>query len=275
MKFINENIPRDIITCCEWRPIDKPWYRENNIVYAKYTSLREVFEAQKDQSPYTLVTEEGDFTTFQYGQDHYVVRFLNGYPLGYFGEIPNNVIKWYGTNLNLSHQKSELLPFGTLKRHNDLINEESLKDPEQKELLYINFSPLSSYRRIDLYKKLKETQLGTVQWPPQDVTPEIYNKHLVNYIYMVSMHKFMFCPEGNGIDTFRIWEAFSLGCIPVLEKSYFSSYFHDLPVLIVNDYSEVTKHLLESSYDSIMEKDWNLDKLKKQYWLDEINKNAN
>jgi hypothetical protein len=274
MKFTNENIPREIVPSCEWRPKDDvPWYREGNIVYSKLRCLNEVFDAE--QEPYVLVTEEGDYTVYEYGTDFYRIRHTNGYPFGYIKDIPDTVIKWFGTNLNFYHPKVELLPFGTLRKHSKMLSEEPLKDPKDKELLYINFSPASSYSRRDLYYRVRNCDFATVEWPPADVPQHVYDRYLLNYGYMVSMHKFMLCPEGCGIDTFRIWEALSLGCIPIVEKSYFSWYLQDLPVLIVDDFSELTQDILNLEYEEIMAESWNLDKLKKEYWNERIVQESN
>lgn len=267
--FINENIPRDIIPCCEWRPKDdKPFYRDGNIVYSKVRCLNEVFETEKE--PYVLVTEEGDLTIFQYEKDFYNIRWINGYPHGYIKKIPDTVIKWFGTNLNFRHEKTELLPFGTLTRHSDTIKQEPLKNPEDKGLIYANFDPNSSYKREHIIKATKGCEWLNIQFPPAGQSKDVYHRHFLNYIYMTSMHKFILCPEGNGIDTFRIWEALSLGCIPIVERSYFSSYLNDLPVYIVDDILDLTYSGLNRVYDEIMSKEYNLEKLTKKYWIDKI-----
>jgi hypothetical protein len=103
-----------------------------------------------------------------------------------------------------------------------------------------------------------------------------YALHMEEYMESLTRHKFIFCPEGSGIDTFRIWEALSVGCIPILERSYFSHYFGQLlPILVVNDFLDVTQELLIKAYEEIMSKDYELQRLTKKYWLDRIEADAN
>jgi hypothetical protein len=47
------------------------------------------------------------------------------------------------------------------------------------------------------------------------------------------------CPQGNGVDTHRIWEALALGTIPIVRTSSIDPLFVDLPVLIVHDWAEL------------------------------------
>ena len=65
-----------------------------------------------------------------------------------------------------------------------------------------------------------------------------------NYCTNMSKHKFVICPPGNGADTHRVWESLYLGCIPIVKKSRI--YPYDLPIIQINDWSEVTQELLES-----------------------------
>ena len=47
------------------------------------------------------------------------------------------------------------------------------------------------------------------------------------------------CPQGNGVDTHRIWEALALGTIPIVRTSSLDPLFVDLPVLVVGDWTEL------------------------------------
>ena len=54
---------------------------------------------------------------------------------------------------------------------------------------------------------------------------------------------FVACPEGNGIDTHRLWEALYLRTIPIVEKNKISDFFikAKLPVMILNKWSDLSK----------------------------------
>lgn len=53
--------------------------------------------------------------------------------------------------------------------------------------------------------------------------------------------KFVVSPLGMGADCHRTWEALALGCIPIVKKSGISPLFKDMPVMVVDDWSEVTE----------------------------------
>ena len=64
-----------------------------------------------------------------------------------------------------------------------------------------------------------------------------YRRILINYMFVI-------CPEGNGIDTHRLWEALYLKTIPIIKKNKISHFIKKarLPVLIVNKWSDLSKY---------------------------------
>jgi len=56
------------------------------------------------------------------------------------------------------------------------------------------------------------------------------------------------CPAGNGLDTHRLWETLLAGSIPVTAASPMDSLLRRLPVLIVDDWEDITLQLLQQSY---------------------------
>ena len=93
-----------------------------------------------------------------------------------------------------------------------------------------------------------------------------------NYIDNIYNHKFVICPEGNGIDTHRKWETLYLKSIPIEKRCINSSFYEDLPICLVNDWSEITEEFLNKEYNRISNSTWNLNKLDMFYWKNEINK---
>lgn len=96
--------------------------------------------------------------------------------------------------------------------------------------------------------------------------------------YLQDMRSCMFVisPPGNGVDCHRHWEALHMGAISVMKHSTIDSLFTDengeidLPVILVNEWSEVTVPFLEEQERNIRTKKFNQDKLYVQYWLDKI-----
>jgi hypothetical protein len=77
-------------------------------------------------------------------------------------------------------------------------------------------------------------------------------------------YKYVLSPHGNGLDCHRTWEALALGCIPIVKTSPLDPLFDGLPVLIVQDWSHITKQLLAENITGSMEK------LSMEYWIDKI-----
>jgi hypothetical protein len=91
-----------------------------------------------------------------------------------------------------------------------------------------------------------------------------------NYLREIRSSKFVFCPRGNGIDTHRLWETLYMGSIPIVKYENTHSLFTDLPILFINDWSQINEDFLNSKYEEYIEKDWNLNKLKMKFWKDFI-----
>ena len=113
------------------------------------------------------------------------------------------------------------------------------------------------YDRIDAKNKIP---IELIYYEPTKV-PRIDSwKKMIEYKYVIS-------PLGNGLDCHRTWEAIILGCIPIVKKSGLDPMYEGLPVLIVNDWSDVTQDLLDNykpDYSGI-------NKIKLEYWINLFN----
>tara|TARA_Y100000310_G_C20577202_1_gene761035 strand:- start:108 stop:1331 length:1224 start_codon:yes stop_codon:yes gene_type:complete len=67
-----------------------------------------------------------------------------------------------------------------------------------------------------------------------------------DYVKNVSEFGFCLSPRGNGIDCHRTWECLVLGVIPIVKTSTIDDVFKDLPVIIVNNWNEITPNLLDN-----------------------------
>ncbi|MBT4856206.1 hypothetical protein HOM50_04660 [bacterium] len=88
----------------------------------------------------------------------------------------------------------------------------------------------------------------------------------LSYLQDLKESRFVLSPKGNGLDFYRHWEALYLGCIPILTTSLLDGFFKDLPVLIINDWKEVTEDLLDKTYDEFSKREFNYEKLDFKYW---------
>ena len=83
-------------------------------------------------------------------------------------------------------------------------------------------------------------------------------------------YTFVLSPFGNGMDCHRTWETLTLGSIPIIRAPKFKNLFEDLPVLIVENWSDVNQELLTNTLEHFKTKAFNYEKLQLKYWVDKI-----
>lgn len=88
--------------------------------------------------------------------------------------------------------------------------------------------------------------------------------NMINYSFVVS-------PFGHGFDCIRTFEALCLGCIVIMKRSFLDVIYEDLPILIVDEWEDITETLLNDTLLSYSTKQFNYEKLKMDYWLKIIN----
>lgn len=91
------------------------------------------------------------------------------------------------------------------------------------------------------------------------------------HIYEIAISKFVLCPSGLGMDTYRLWETLLLGSIPIVESNAgFNRVYSKLPVFVIPNYTDLTPALLEAAYPCFVKHlesfDYRL--LLEKYWID-------
>ncbi len=90
---------------------------------------------------------------------------------------------------------------------------------------------------------------------------------LKEYFDIIQKTKFVISPEGNGIDCHRHYEAWIAGAIPIIEKNpLMEKKYKGLPVLLTEDYSEITTEYLEKKYIEITKKTYDYSRLCLDYY---------
>jgi len=150
------------------------------------------------KNPFILITHNSDCIV----SNSEITRYLLNTP---------TLKRWYTQNLTVSQEKLRVLPIGmandqwshgnTLKIMENLYNSKTKK-------VYFNFTiATNESKRRECYEKLYH------KLPIEPtVSPSEYHTLLAQY-------EFCICPEGNGVDTHRLWEALYLKCIPIVLQS--------------------------------------------------------
>ena len=136
----------------------------------------------------------------------------------------------------------------------------------KNKLLYINHNIQTNPKeRLLPYKIFENSNFATV----------VYGKNgndFDSYLEDISSHKFVLSPEGNGTDTHRTWECLYLGSIPIEKRNINNSFYQDLPICFVDDWSDINEKFLNDEYDRISNQNFDLSKLNFEYWKEKIKK---
>jgi hypothetical protein len=186
--------------------------------------------------------------------------------------MPDNVIAWFGQNVDTRHPKVQSLPIGL---ENDrwfpeLSKKASILDlrlqyREPKKLLYANCTVRTNPAE-------RQAALDACSWAT--VKHGRNGLGFPEYINDITDHFYTLCPRGNGIDCHRTWETLYLNRVPVMLRHRNAEFYDDLPILFVDDWEEVTVDLLESKREHFLTTAWNFDKLRFDYWKDKIHEAA-
>ena len=80
------------------------------------------------------------------------------------------------------------------------------------------------------------------------ITPMQNCTKFENYMYELKTYKFCLSPPGRGLDTHRAWEALMMGTIPLMISTTQDHLFEKLPVVIVDDWEQITTQFLNKKY---------------------------
>lgn len=187
--------------------------------------------------------------------------------------LPDNVIKWYSQNVNCKNDRLFSIPIGlenskwfTHLHKQDKILRKVNEQKNFKNLVYINHNIRTNIKERTIpYELLKDKSYATIEFGSN-------GENFDNYLDNIYNHKFVICPEGNGIDTHRKWETLYLNSIPIEKRNINNSFYEDLPICFVDSWKEITEDFLNKEYLRITNTKWNLNKLNMFYWQNEIYK---
>jgi len=199
----------------------------------------------------------------------------------------DKIICWFTQNCVAEHPKLIPIPIGldyhTLarrsmswgKKQSPKVQEESLiaikNDSKpfylRKIACYSNFhfnkSVFSNFT-YDREDAIKEVPKDLVYYEPKQIERIQSWQNQAEYAFVLS-------PHGNGLDCHRTWEALCLGCIPIVKTSPIDNLYKNLPVLIVNNWVDVTHDLLEETIVNFKATHFDYSRLNLSYWMSIIN----
>jgi len=201
------------------------------------------------------------------------------------------LIHWYSANCDAADENLEIftcMPMGLAHGNN------------QKHVLHQLFSTIDglTYRQGQpvFPKKIEEKRQGLVlvsfrsssggvrhePWAHMCQNRDLWKNETVlckqdfetlEQLYEASLtFKFIISPHGMGLDCYRTWEGLFLGMIPVVKSSTIDSLYRGLPVLIVQEWTDVTPELLHRSWEAFQHQRFDFSRLYVSYWQFEMSK---
>lgn len=234
--------------------IDPSLVKNGNTIFVKTDFLEEFFTRVHPNIPskYILVSHNSDC--------HVPGRFAP------FLE-DEKIIAWFGQNLeNCLHSKMHPIPIGIANRcwdhgNIDIVTRmrKKISEFDRTIFLYMNF-------QIATYPGERGRVANMFRNEAYCVVSDV--KDYATFLADLSQSIFVLSPRGNGSDCHRTWECLLMGAIPIVKKSSLDPLYENLPVLIVDDWSDVTYEFLLEKYQEMQaNSSYEMERAYSEYWL--------
>ena len=247
---------------------------ETDLVFSLLDEIR-----KNPQSEYIIITHESD----------------QGITEELANNIPSNVKRWFGQNIECELDKVESVPIGSISttwigekqfacntEYVDGLNpiHQYVKIPETGEeknfinLVYMNFAIRTneSHRR-PIYNHFKDMDWVTERECDLPVNEYANSSNYIStkdYYEELYNHKFTISPLGNGVDCGRVWQAICVGTIPIIPNHRNLDFYRELPILVYDDINEITESYLNDKWEEMSDKEYDLSKATVSYWRKRI-----
>lgn len=166
----------------------------------------------------------------------------------------DKIIQWFGTNILFTHKKVHKIPIGfgsPERRRGGTALPKDLFSGDQELLNQFYSERIPFENKID---KILLTSLGNTH-KSRDFVKNIESNEIFfklekvpwqDYMKNLAKYKFVLCPRGCGTDTHRFWETLLHGSVPVVESSGLDDLYEKFPCIIVNNFGEVNREIIEN-----------------------------
>lgn len=214
------------------------------IVFVKADFLQTFFGEYYPRMPckYVLVSHNSD-----YGITEGMLKYL--------GDVDSKLVHWYAQNTKVLHANLTAIPIGITNRYHAKITAETYMNVRQKlqktsdkhdnPLVVLNFTPRRGTERQALLNMFQNKSWAFVQPFASKKKGTVQGEAAFSWLLDIARYKFALSPPGNGLDCHRTWELLLVGVIPVVKSNSLDAMYKDLPVLIVEDWAEVTEARLQ------------------------------
>lgn len=127
-----------------------------------------------------------------------------------------------------------------------------------------NFSIETNLKKRLPLARILESKFGAFN------VPDFSENGRLSYLKNIRKSNFVVCPEGNGVDTHRLWETLYMGSIPIIiENDVLEELVRHLPVLVIKNWNQISDdNFLESAWIRISQsEDYDFSLLEVSSWI--------
>jgi hypothetical protein len=125
--------------------------------------------------------------------------------------------------------------------------------------IYLNMTLKNNVKeRTKLYKAISSGNGVTIS------APDLTNQGRVKYLINLRSHNLVPCPEGNGVDTHRLWETLYMGGTPVVKNNpILLPLISDLPVIVIDSWDKLLDlNFMERKWEEMNSRTYDFSKIK-------------
>ena len=185
--------------------------------------------------------------------------------------IDDKIIFWFAQNLNTKQERNiGPIPIGLenlrYQLNGVLKDFQSTKNSAKSKTILLSFSTITnSLERNKVIESVKNNRV---------IAKNSFANHK-EYFEELKKYKFNLCPEGNGLDTHRIWESLLAEAIPVMIRNTFTESLESLnfPLLLIDQWEDLNSLNIEdlnNYYKNEKDSKGFFAIVSHEYWLKEI-----
>ena len=181
---------------------------------------------------------------------------------------PKCIDNWFALNVDYKNESLIPIPLGIANEHWHKKNITSKNNLSKFDISIFKKEDIKVY--FNFNESTNREERGWIKNYFNDFSWAEIEKEELNineFSEKIKNATFVICPWGNGVDTHRLWEALSLGSIPIVKKHVTHKNLDDLPIMFVDDYKQVNEKSLKSFLVKLNNSNnFNLEKLESTFW---------
>jgi hypothetical protein len=185
--------------------------------------------------------------------------------------IDDRIIFWFAQNLDAKQDENNgLIPIGLenlrYQLNGVLKDFQTTENIEKSKITLLSFNVVTNNKeRKKVLESLKNNRF---------IEKNSLGNHR-EYFEELKKYKFNLCPEGNGLDTHRIWESLLASAIPVMIRNTFTENLASLnfPIMLLDEWEDFNSFSIEdlnNYYKKETASKSFFDIVSYEYWLNKI-----